>query len=196
MLGPARAGVLLAEYHHRPSDQGESDDAQHRHHYQGSRDPDGALPRSHLRAGLHAQAADVRRAVLLSARSSRPSDSVARVVSSHARPLCHRDQGVRRGSGGPAHRIRVGARQRCDRRRRIARASDDHDGVVVIGVSQEKARAFKAHKRAGPQGERHLRLHPPVRSRSITTTSTAGSRSGARRSSRSARMSRIRSRSA
>jgi hypothetical protein len=26
------------------------------------------------------------------------------------------------------------------------------DGVVVIGVAQEKARAFKAHKRAGPQG--------------------------------------------
>ena len=27
-----------------------------------------------------------------------------------------------------------------------------HDGVVVIGVAQEKARAFKAHKRSGPQG--------------------------------------------
>ena len=26
------------------------------------------------------------------------------------------------------------------------------DGVVVIGVAQEKARAFKAHKRTGPQG--------------------------------------------
>src|SRR4029453_1629992 len=26
------------------------------------------------------------------------------------------------------------------------------DGVVVIGVAQEKARAFKAHKRVGPQG--------------------------------------------
>jgi len=26
------------------------------------------------------------------------------------------------------------------------------DGVVVIGVAQEKARAFKAHKRSGPQG--------------------------------------------
>ncbi len=26
------------------------------------------------------------------------------------------------------------------------------DGVVVIGVAQEKMRAFKAHKRSGPQG--------------------------------------------
>ena len=26
------------------------------------------------------------------------------------------------------------------------------DGVIVIGVAQEKARAFKAHKRSGPQG--------------------------------------------
>ena len=26
------------------------------------------------------------------------------------------------------------------------------DGVVIIGVAQEKARAFKAHKRCGPQG--------------------------------------------
>ena len=28
----------------------------------------------------------------------------------------------------------------------------DEDGVVVIGVAQEKARAFKAHKRTGPHG--------------------------------------------
>jgi hypothetical protein len=26
------------------------------------------------------------------------------------------------------------------------------DGVVMIGVAQEEARAFKAHKRCGPQG--------------------------------------------
>ena len=26
------------------------------------------------------------------------------------------------------------------------------DGVVVIGVAQEEMRAFKAHKRSGPQG--------------------------------------------
>jgi hypothetical protein len=30
--------------------------------------------------------------------------------------------------------------------------STTRDGVVVIGVAQEKARAFKAHKRTGPQG--------------------------------------------
>ena len=32
------------------------------------------------------------------------------------------------------------------------------DGVIVIGVAQEKMRAFKAHKRSGPAGRRHLRL--------------------------------------
>jgi len=30
--------------------------------------------------------------------------------------------------------------------------STTRDGVVIIGVAQEKARAFKAHKRTGPQG--------------------------------------------
>src|SRR5713226_6089073 len=77
-------GVFLAEYHHRPSRQGGSDDAQHRHYYQGSRDTDGPLPRSHLSARLHAQAADIRRTLLFLARPSRPSHSVARIVSSHA----------------------------------------------------------------------------------------------------------------
>jgi hypothetical protein len=32
------------------------------------------------------------------------------------------------------------------------------DGVVVIGVAQEKARAFKAHKRTGPQGPENRRF--------------------------------------
>jgi hypothetical protein len=67
-----------------------------------------------------------------------------------------------------------------------------NDGVVVIGVAQEKARAFKAHKRSGPQGGVKFdftRQSVAV----ITTTSTCRIPSGGRRSSRSAPICRIRS---
>ena len=44
------------------------------------------IDRLYLHA-LHAQAADVRRPLLLPARLSRPSDSLARAVQTDARPL-------------------------------------------------------------------------------------------------------------
>src|SRR5262245_45663015 len=152
MLGPGdNTGVLREEYHHRPSGQGGSNDAQHRQHYHGSRDADGPLPRSHLPARLRAKAADVRRSLLLLARPSRPPDSVAGVVSAAARSLCHRREDV-------CHRP-------CDATDFIPTGQDKdaivatyrakftaREGVVIIGVAQEKARAFKAHKRCGPQG--------------------------------------------
>jgi len=53
------------------------------------------------------------------------------------------------------------------------------DGVVVIGVAQEKMRAFKAHKRSGPRAASRS-ISRGSRSPSIMTTSTSRIRSGGR----------------
>jgi hypothetical protein len=89
--------------------------------------------------------------VLLPSGSRGLSDPVARVVHAHARsvdrpiktyatthdvPLIALERGQRKDDVVAAHR----ARRPLD------------DGVVVIGVAQEKMRAFKAQKRFGPQG--------------------------------------------
>ena len=69
-----------------------------------------------------------------------------------ARPIRRRDQDLRDHAGRAADHVRTGPAQRRRGRRRIARGGRWTDGVVVIGVAQEKMRAFKAHKRSGPQG--------------------------------------------
>ncbi len=57
-------------------------------------------------------------------------------ANGHAVPLIEFKRGQRKDDVVAEHRVR----------RPMA------DGVVVIGVAQEKMRAFKAHKRSGPQG--------------------------------------------
>src|SRR5262249_14551249 len=162
MLGPGdNTGVLREEYHHRPSGQGGSNDAQHRQPYQGSRDADGPLPRSHLPARRHAKAADVRRSLLLLARPSRPPDSVAGVVSAAARSLCHRREDVCHRPCGATDFIPTGPRQRRDRRdvsREVhgARRRRDH-----------WRRARESARVQGPQTvwaarRRDVRLHPTI----------------------------------
>src|SRR5712691_5725103 len=61
----AKTGVLLEEYHHRPSRQGGFDDAQHRRYYPSPRLARSAVPRPAVSARVPAQAADVRRPLLL-----------------------------------------------------------------------------------------------------------------------------------
>ena len=80
--------VFPKEYHHRPSRQGGSDDAQHPRHYPSTRLARSPLHRSRLSARLYAQAPDVRRPVLLPARPSRLSRAVAGVAQTAPRPLC------------------------------------------------------------------------------------------------------------
>jgi hypothetical protein len=57
-------------------------------------------------------------------------------AADHAVPLVEFERGQDKDAIVATHRARFGGA----------------DGVVVIGVAQEKARAFKAHKRTGPQG--------------------------------------------
>ncbi len=98
------------------------------------------MPKLHLR-GL----------VLLPPRSPGPSDSLAGVVRADAGALRRRYQDVCNDAGRAADCVRT---RPTERRRggRISRRRPVADGVVVIGVAQEKMRAFKAHKRSGPQG--------------------------------------------
>jgi hypothetical protein len=65
------------------------------------------------------------------------------------------------------------------------------EGVVVIGVAQEKMRSFKAQKRSGP-GTKITSISRASPSRSTTTTSTSSTVRGAQPSSRSERTCRIR----
>jgi hypothetical protein len=57
-------------------------------------------------------------------------------AADHAVPLIPFESGQDKDTIVATHRARFSA----------------EDGVVIIGVAQEKARAFKAHKRTGPQG--------------------------------------------
>jgi hypothetical protein len=62
--------------------------------------------------------------------------AVDRFVERHATPVVEFESGQDKDAIANTHRARFTARE----------------GVVVIGTAQEKLRAFKAHKRRGPQG--------------------------------------------
>jgi hypothetical protein len=104
-----------------------------------------------LFARLRAETADLGRTVPLPPRSLGPSDPLAGVVCPDAGAIRRRDQTYATTQAVPLITFERG--QRKDdvvagyrARRPLA------DGVVVIGVAQEKMRAFKAQKRSGPQG--------------------------------------------
>ena len=80
-----------------------------------------------------------------------------------------------------ADRASSPASAKMRRRRLTALASPPARASSCIGVAQEKMRSFKAHKRPGPQGERHASTSRGNRSPSITTTSTSRIATGARR---------------
>ena len=179
MLGPMRSPASCAQYHHRPSRQGGSDDAQHRRHYPPARDALGQLHRPAVPACLHAQAPDVRWLVLLPPQSPGESDPLARPVPADAGPLPDGGRRVRQPTRAfppcafePGQRkddIVAGYRARFTSR----------EGVVVIGTAQEKMRAFKAHKRRTPTGSVTLRLLPARRWRSNISISTSRIATGA-----------------
>jgi hypothetical protein len=106
----ANTGVFLAEYHHRPSRQGGSDDAHLGH----------PIPSPALFRPMH----------------DRFVNAVKAFAAAGAAPLIEFESGQDKDAIVATHRARFLG----------------NDGVVVIGVPQEKARAFKAHKRSGPQG--------------------------------------------
>src|SRR5262249_41154259 len=60
--------------------------------------------------------------------------AVERFVSRHAIPVVHFDPGQDKDAIATAHRAHFTARE----------------GVVMLGIAQEKMRAFKAHKQLGP----------------------------------------------
>ena len=60
--------------------------------------------------------------------------AVHEFVARHAIPVVHFEAGQDKDAIATAHRVRFTARE----------------GVVMLGIAQEKRRAFKAHQQAGP----------------------------------------------
>src|SRR5262249_5791323 len=85
-VGPgADTSVLVKEEHRLTSRKGGSDDAQHRRYYPPPRLPVGPLHRPALSARLHAEAPDLRRAVLFPGHPPRSADSLAGALQASAR---------------------------------------------------------------------------------------------------------------
>ena len=90
--------------------------------------------------------------------------AVDQFVARHAIPVVHFEAGQDKDAIATAHRARFTARE----------------GVVMVGIAQEKMRAFKAHKQSGPGVKVRFEFSRNG-SPSISTTSTCTIATGGRR---------------
>jgi hypothetical protein len=149
MLGPVKTGVLSEKYHHRdlcqevPMTPNIADiirrhvslevrciDRMYLHAYMPKLQTSGGLCyflRDYLGHPIPSPA-------LFKPMHDRFTTAVEQFVTHHAIPVVHFEAGQDKDAIATAHRTRCPARE----------------GVVMLGVAQEKMRAFKAHKRAGP----------------------------------------------